>query len=116
MDVEALKATRQNAWDRLKELGHKPKLNGKETDELAALYESVTADLARIRTESGDPDVIQILSRDLAVARATLTAARGSLARAVSKWFRIDLPAALYSVRWWTFGTAVVFGVVVCGH
>ena len=112
MDIDALKATRKNAWDRLKELGHRSRLTGEEIDELGVLYESVTADLARIRSESADPDTIQILSRELATARATLTGSRGNLARSVSRWFRIDLPAALYSVRWWTLGTAIVFGVI----
>lgn len=112
MDIEALKATRQSDWERLKTLARRRNLAGSEIDELAELYEAVTADLARVRMNNADPDVIYMLSHDLATARATLTGARGSLATTIAHWFAVDLPAALYSVRWWTIGTAIVFGIV----
>lgn len=104
VDIDALRASRTPAWDRLHELARTRRLDGDEIDELSILYRTSTADLAAVRAENPDPDVIRSLSRDLAAARARLTGTAGASASAVSRWFRVSLPAALYLSRWWIVG------------
>lgn len=109
MDIDALRASRSPAWDRLHDLARTRRLDGEEIDELSLLYRTTTADLAAVRAQNPDPDVIRVLSRDLAVARARLTGTAGASASAVSRWFRVSLPAALYLTRWWIIGVTAAF-------
>ena len=116
VDIEALKASRHESWKRLHERSGQRQYTGEEIDELAALYHQGTADLATIRSTNPDPDLIRLLSRDLAAARARLSGKASSSFLAVSRWFRLLLPAALYRLRWWTFGVMVIFCAVAAGH
>lgn len=109
MDIDALRAARGPAWDRLRALARRRRLDGEEIDELSLLYRTTTADLAAVRARTPDADLIRALSRDLASARARLTGTAGASAHAVSHWFRIALPAALYHTRWWILGVSVAF-------
>lgn len=109
MDIDALRASRGPAWDRLRELARTRRLDGEEIDELSLLYRTTTADLAAVRARVPDPDLIRALSRDLASARARLTGTAGASAYAVSHWFRVSLPAALYRTRWWILGVTLSF-------
>ena len=109
VDIDALRASREPAWDRLHELARTRRLDGEQIDELSLLYRTTTADLATVRARVPDPDVIRILSRDLAAARARLTGSAGASAHAVSHWFRVSLPAALYHTRWWIVGVTLAF-------
>lgn len=85
---------------------------GTEVDELSALYRQGAADLAAVRAENPDPDLIRLLSRDLAAARARLTGTPGASAASVSWWFRVSLPAALHATRWWIVGVTLAFLLV----
>lgn len=116
MDIDALKITRGSQWDRLHQLARKNSLTGQEIEELSDLYQSVTGDLAHIRSSQADPDIVRLLSRDLAMARATLTGTRASAGAVVSRWLRVDLPAALYQIRWWTVAAATAFVVIAAAH
>lgn len=108
--------TRGQSWDRMRLLAQQRSLTGGEIEELATLYRSATADLAKIRSTQSDPDVVRLLSRDLAMARSTLTGTHGTIGYTISRWFRRDLPAALYDIRWWTIGTATAFLVIAAVH
>lgn len=116
VDIDALKITRGARWDRMRDLAHQRQLSGPEIDELSYLYQTSAADLATIRSSSHDPDTVRLLSRDLARARATLTGARVPVAQAISRWFRCDLPAALYEIRWWTVIAMASFLVIAGVH
>ncbi|WP_026460054.1 stage II sporulation protein M [Schaalia suimastitidis] len=109
MDIDALRAARRDNWNRLHTLCRKGRLSGAEIDELAALYRQGTADLADVRALSPDTDVIRQLSADLAQARGRLTGTQGASAAAISRWFRLSLPSALYQIRWWTLGVMGAF-------
>lgn len=109
MDIDALRASRGPAWTRLHELGARRRLDGPEIDELALLYRQGAGDLAAVRAQNPDPDLIRSLSRDLAVARGRLTGTSGASTTAVSRWFRVSLPAALYDTRWWILGVMAAF-------
>lgn len=104
MDIDALRAARSPSWRRLHDLARRDSLRGPEIDELALLYRQGASDLASVRVQNPDPDLIRALSRDLAAARARLTGVSGASARAISRWFRVSLPAALYETRWWILG------------
>ncbi|MDC4232667.1 stage II sporulation protein M [Actinomyces sp. B33] len=109
MDIDALKASRAAQWARLHDLARTRSLTGEQIDELDLLYRRTTADLADIRTTSPDPDTIRLLSRDLGAARARLTGTQGASTAAISRFFRLSLPAALYSIRWWIIGVTAIF-------
>ncbi|QWW20301.1 stage II sporulation protein M [Schaalia sp. 19OD2882] len=109
MDIDALRAARGPAWARLHTLASGGTLDGATTDELARLYRQGTGDLAAVRALNPDADAIRSLSGDLARARARLTGVSGISGAAVSAWFRIVLPAALYRIRWWIFGVMMAF-------
>lgn len=116
MDIDALKTARTSSWSRLHELARSSSLTGPEIDELARLYRAGTADLAAIRSATPDPDLIRVLSRDLAAARARLTGTSGTSAYSIARWFRAELPAALYSIRWWSITVMILFIVVAAVH
>ena len=116
MDIEALKASRDESWKRLHERSGQRGYTAEEIDELASLYHRGTADLATIRSTNPDPALIRLLSRDIASARARLTGKSGSSFLAISRWFRVVLPAALYRLRWWTFGVMMTFIAVSAAY
>ena len=70
MDLDALTAARAPAWDRLDQLSRRSRLPGAEADELAALYQSVSADLAELKTAIGRSPQADRVSLVLAGARS----------------------------------------------
>ncbi|MCD4556748.1 stage II sporulation protein M [Schaalia sp. lx-100] len=116
MNIEALEVAHSTNWQRLHELSRRRRLDGKEIEELTALYQQGTADLAEVKTLMADPDITRRLSRDLAQARARLTGTTGGSIEAISRWFCLVLPAALYQIRWWIVGVTTVFLLVSSAH
>ena len=84
-------------------------LTGQEIDELDRLYRSAATDLARVRTNSPDPDVIAELSRILSAARGRLAGTGGVSGTVIARFFKVSLPYALYQIRWVTVGVMLVF-------
>lgn len=109
MDIDALKASHMRHWNRFHQLAHSRRLTGPEIDELSVLYRQVTADLAKVRSQNPDQDVISYLSGELLHARARLTGTAGASLWAISRWFRHDLPAALYRIRYVTIAIMLIF-------
>lgn len=112
MDIDAFKASREESWKRLRILSQSRRLSGVQIDELDYLYRQATSDLAAIRSQNPNVDVIRILSRDIATARARLTGTSGASTHAISRFFRAQLPAALYQIRWWIFWVMIAFFAV----
>lgn len=83
-----------------------------EVDELVARYRSASADLAEIKTSAGRSVEGDHLSTLLARARLKLTGAPENLLRHVPRFFVLQLPAALYGLRWTTLAVALGFGLV----
>ncbi|WOF24710.1 stage II sporulation protein M [Microbacterium betulae] len=114
MDLDALSAARAREWARLEELSRRRRLGGGEVDELVARYQAASADLADIKTSAGRTPQGDHVSTMLARARLRLTGAPENVLRTIPRFFALQLPAALYRVRWTTLGIALVFvGVVV---
>ena len=113
MDLDALAAARAAEWQRLGELSSRRSLTGAEADELVARYQSASADLAEIKSTAGRAPQADVVSTLLAAARLRLTRVGGNPLRALPRFFALQLPAALYRVRWTTLVIAAVFVAVV---
>ena len=113
MDLDALATARAAEWQRLAELSSRRRLTGAEADELVARYQSASADLAEIKSTAGRAPQGDVVSTLLAAARLRLTRASANPLRALPRFFALQLPAALYRVRWTTLVIAAVFVAVV---
>jgi len=118
MDLDALTAARRAEWARLDELGRMRDLTGAEVDELVARYRSASADLAELKTAAGRSTEGDHLSTLLARARLRLTGTPDNVLRQVPRFFALQLPAALYRLRWTTLVVGLAFlaiGTLVAG-
>ena len=113
MDLDALTAARREEWDRLAELDRIRRLNGSEADELVARYQAASADLADIKTSAGRSAQGDVVSTLISAARVRLTGARENPLRVLPRFFALQLPAALYRLRWTALVIAVAFVAVV---
>lgn len=111
MDLDALTAARRAEWERLDELGRARRLSGDEVDELVTRYRAASADLADLKTSSGRTPQGDHVSTLLARTRLRLTGVREGTGAAIPRFFLLQLPAALYRVRWTTLAVAVLFVV-----
>jgi uncharacterized membrane protein SpoIIM required for sporulation len=113
MDLDALALARHQEWARLDELSKTRRLPGAEVDELITRYRAASADLAEIKTSAGRTTQGDHVSTILARARLRLTGAPENVARQIPRFFALQLPAALYRVRWTTLVIAVAFIAIV---
>ncbi|WP_396642992.1 stage II sporulation protein M [Microbacterium sp.] len=113
MDLDALAAARAAEWERLGVLSARRRLTGAEADELVARYQSASADLAEIKSTAGRAPQGDVVSTLLAAARLRLTRASANPLRALPRFFTLQLPAALYRVRWTTLVIAALFVAIV---
>jgi len=109
MDLDALSAARRDEWARLDELSRTRRLSGSEVDELVTRYRAASADLADIKTSAGRTAQGDHVSTMLARARLRLTGTPENLMRQIPRFFALQLPAALYRVRWTTLVIALAF-------
>ncbi len=112
MDLDALTAARRGEWARLDELSRTRRLSSVDVDELVARYRSASADLAEIKTSAGRSAEGDHLSTLLARARLRLTGTPDNVLRQVPRFFALQLPAALYRLRWTTLAVAIGFVAV----
>ncbi|WP_329564622.1 stage II sporulation protein M [Kitasatospora sp. NBC_01266] len=102
MDLDVFVAAHQAQWARLETLSKRRKLSGAEADELVALYQRVTAHLAKVQATAPDPALVGRLTTLVARARTAVTGRRAAGWRDVGRYFTVSFPAALYrSRRWW---------------
>ncbi|GAA2004148.1 stage II sporulation protein M [Microbacterium ulmi] len=113
MDLDALTAARRDEWARLDALSGARRLTGEEVDELVTRYRSASADLADIKTSAGSTVQGDHVSTILARARLRLTGGPENVLRQIPRFFTLQLPAALYRVRWTTLVIAVAFVIAV---
>ena len=109
MDLDALTAARRGEWERLDELSRRRRLTGAEVDELVERYRSASADLADIKTSAGRTPTGDHVSTLLGRARLRLTGAGENPLRGIPRFFALQLPAALYGLRWTTLAVALAF-------
>lgn len=114
MDADALTDARRSEWERLEELS-RARLDGAGVDELIVRYRAASADLAELKTSIGDSPQGDYLSTILVRARLRLTGAADSILTQTGRFFRRQLPAALYRLRWTTLIIAVAFVAIAVG-
>jgi len=112
MDLDAYDGARRADWARLDELSRRRRLDGPEADELVELYQAGATDLSRLRSSVGPSSVGDRLSLTLSRARLRFTGTQRSLTAQVPRFFVVDLPAALWRLRWTSLVVALVTVVV----
>lgn len=107
--------THRPAWDRLDVLTRRRRLNGPESDELIALYQSASLQLSTLLSRAPEPAVVAGLGALLARARIAIVGGRRGSVRMIGEFFLRRFPAAVYqTLSWWT-GVAAVFLAVTTG-
>ena len=108
MDLDAYSAAHRDDWERLAVLGRQPHLSGSDADELIDRYQSGASQLSSIKTTSGQSAQGDRLSLYLSRARLRFTGASANVLSRVPAFFVVQLPAALYRIRWLTIAVALV--------
>lgn len=108
MDLDAYTAAHRAEWDRLAELGKRRRLSGAQADELIERYQSGATQLSYIKTTAGSTVQGDRLSVALSLARLRFTGASANVLAQLPRFFLLQLPAALYRLRWLTLAVAVV--------
>ncbi|GII99331.1 putative membrane protein SpoIIM required for sporulation [Sediminihabitans luteus] len=108
MDLDAYTAVHRAEWDRLRVLVARRRLDGAEADELVRLYQTVATHLSSVRSAAPDPVLVAELSELLGRARSRLAGTHEASWEAVARFFVLSLPAALYRIRWWSYGVIAV--------
>jgi uncharacterized membrane protein SpoIIM required for sporulation len=112
MDLDAYAAAHRDEWERLAALGRRRRFTGAEADELIDLYQSGATQLSLIRSQAGSTPQGDRLSVLLSAARLRFTGAGANLLSQLPRFFGVQLPAALYRLRWLTLAVAVVTAIV----
>ncbi|MFD5215781.1 stage II sporulation protein M [Microbacterium sp. NPDC058345] len=112
MDADALSDARRPEWERLDALSRRRRLSGPEVDELIVRYRAASADLAELKTSVGDSPQGAYLSTILAAARLRLTGAPDNVVAQAAQFFTLQLPAALYRIRYTTAVIAAAFVLI----
>ena len=116
MDLDALRSARESEWARLDALAANQRLDGPGTDELILRYQDAAADLSAITTTAGSVPIGDRLSVSLSRARMRFTGTGRNVVSQLPAFFVLQLPAALYRVRWWTLWIAVVSAAVAVAY
>ena len=112
MDLDAYTAAHGDRWNRLGELGAQRHFSGAEADELIHEYQSGATQLSAISTTVGNSLQGDRLSLALSRARLRFTGASSNVLSQVPRFFVLQLPAALYRVRWLSIAITVATIIV----
>ncbi|QJU54400.1 stage II sporulation protein M [Herbiconiux sp. KACC 21604] len=112
MDLDAYSAAHRDDWDRLDELGRRRGYSGREADELIERYQSGSTQLSAIKTVAGSTAYGDRLSVSLSRARLRFTGAGANVFRQIPVFFAVQLPAALYRLRWLTLAVALATVII----
>jgi uncharacterized membrane protein SpoIIM required for sporulation len=112
MDLDAYAASHRDEWNRLDELGRRRSFTGPEADELIERYQSGATQLSAIKTTVGSTAQGEQLSVFLSRARLRFTGAGSNILRQLPVFFALQLPAALYRLRWLTLALAVATAII----
>ena len=117
MDIDAYTRAHQEDWSELDRLAKRRRLEGNDTDRLIELYQSGASQLSALKSSAGSSAVGERLSLSLSRARLRFTGTGRNLAGQVPTFFAVQLPAALYRVRWLSLVIAAVtvVGAVLFG-
>ncbi|MET0990188.1 MAG: stage II sporulation protein M [Glaciihabitans sp.] len=116
MDLDAYSAAHRAEWDRLAELGAQRRFTGAEADELIEKYQSGATQLSAIRTTAGQSVQGDRLSLALSRARLRFTGTSRNALSQLPAFFALQLPAALYRVRWLSIAAFLAFAVIATAY
>jgi uncharacterized membrane protein SpoIIM required for sporulation len=116
MDLDAYSAAHRAEWDRLAVLAGQRKLSGRESDELIDLYQASSAHLAEIKSTVGETIQGDHISLALAKARVRFTGTPANPLRQLTIFFALQLPAALYRIRWTSLAITVLTALIAVGY
>lgn len=100
MDLDAYAAAHREEWDELARLGRRGRLDGAGADALIDRYQSGASQLSAIKSTSGSTIQGDRLSLALSRARLHFTGAGANVLSMIPHFFALQLPAALYRIRW----------------
>ncbi|HEU0207143.1 MAG TPA: stage II sporulation protein M [Pseudolysinimonas sp.] len=112
MDLDAYSAAHAAEWDRLARAGASTPRDGAAADELIDAYQSGSTDLSTLATTVGESVQGDRLSLALSRARLRFTGAPANPLRQATVFFSLQLPGALYRVRWVTLAIAAVTAII----
>ncbi|RDI00049.1 putative membrane protein SpoIIM required for sporulation [Curtobacterium sp. AG1037] len=112
MDLDAYEAVHRDRWQELDQLARARPRTGADADRLVAGYQAAATDLARIRAASPRTATGDRLSLTLFRARLRLTGTPVDPLTALTGFLVLQLPAALYRIRWLTLWVAAATAVV----
>jgi uncharacterized membrane protein SpoIIM required for sporulation len=116
MDLDAYAAAHSDEWRRLAVLGAQRRFTGEDADDLIDHYQSGATDLSLIRTTEGESLHGDRLSLHLSRARLRFTGAPSNVLARIPSFFAVQLPAALYRIRWWCLVVSVASIVVAVAY
>jgi uncharacterized membrane protein SpoIIM required for sporulation len=116
MDLDAYSAAHRAEWDRLAVLAGQRRLSGRDSDELIDLYQASSAHLAEIKSTVGETIQGDHISLALAKARVRFTGTPANPFRQLTIFFALQLPAALYRVRWASLVITLLTAVIAIGY
>jgi len=116
MDLDAYAAAHGAEWDRLAQLTKQRRPTGEEADQLIDGYQTGAAQLATIRTTVGGSAQGEHLSLALWRARLRFTGVRRNPLRSLTVFAAVQLPAALYRIRWLTLAVAIVTAAIAAAY
>ncbi|TXK16282.1 stage II sporulation protein M [Homoserinibacter sp. GY 40078] len=116
MDLDAYASAHGPEWDRLARLARGRRPSGPEADELIDGYQAGATQLAAIRTSVGGSTQGEHLSLALWRARLLFTGARPEPLRSLTVFVAVQLPAALYRIRWLTLALAAATVAIAAAY
>lgn len=112
MDLDAYSAAHAAEWQRLALAGAATPRDGARADELIDVYQAGSTHLSTLAATVGDSVQGDRLSLSLSRARLRFTGVATNPLQRLTVFFSLQLPAALYRVRWITLAIAVATTVV----
>lgn len=112
MDLDAYSEVHRERWQELDRLARARHASGADVDRLVSGYQQAATDLARIRRAAPRTAVGDRLSLTLFRARLRFTGTPVDPVTAVTTFFVVQLPAALYRIRWVTIWVAVATAAI----
>jgi uncharacterized membrane protein SpoIIM required for sporulation len=112
MDLDAYSAAHREEWQRLADLGSQRHFTGDEADELIERYQSGASNLSAIKTTTAPSIEGERLSLSLSRARLRFTGASSNVLSRIPQFFVLQLPAALYRIRWLSLAVTLATFVV----
>jgi len=112
VDLDAYSEVHRERWQELDRLARARHASGADVDRLVSGYQQAATDLARIRRAAPRTAVGDRLSLTLFRARLRFTGTPVDPVTAVTTFFVVQLPAALYRIRWVTIWVAVATAAI----